>query len=65
MNKRLALTLWGAALLVMATAGAAGANLLLNTGPLPDGSLDPVDMETLKRVGDRLRSEGFPTEVTP
>ncbi|MBT3344104.1 MAG: alpha-L-fucosidase precursor [Gemmatimonadetes bacterium] len=49
----------------LATAGAAGANLLLNTGPLPDGSLDPVDMETLKRVGDRLRSEGFPTEVTP
>jgi len=34
----------------------AGCNLLLNTGPLPDGSIDPVDAETLLEVGRRLRS---------
>ena len=32
-----------------------GANLLLNTGPLPDGSIHPEDVETLKEVGRRLR----------
>ena len=39
-----------------------GWNLLLNTGPLPDGSLDPEDVPTLLAVGDRLRAEGFPGE---
>ncbi len=28
-------------------------NLLLNTGPLPDGSIDPVDEQTLREVGRR------------
>ena len=37
-----------------------GYNLLLNTGPLPDGSLDPEDTEVLRAVGQRLDSEGFP-----
>ncbi len=32
-----------------------GANLLLNTGPLPDGSIHPEDVRTLKEVGQRLR----------
>ncbi len=32
-----------------------GANLLLNTGPLPDGSIHPEDVKTLKEVGRRLR----------
>ncbi len=32
------------------------ANLLLNTGPLPDGSIDPVDEQTLLEVGQRLHS---------
>lgn len=32
-----------------------GANLLLNTGPLPDGSIHPDDIKTLKEVGRRLR----------
>ena len=32
-----------------------GANLLLNTGPLPDGSIHPADVKTLKEVGKRLR----------
>ncbi|TWT80728.1 Alpha-L-fucosidase [Planctomycetes bacterium CA13] len=31
------------------------ANLLLNTGPLPDGSIHPDDVKTLKEVGRRLR----------
>ena len=30
------------------------ANLLLNTGPLPDGSIHPGDRETLLEVGRRL-----------
>lgn len=42
------------------SARAAGANLLLNTGPLPDGSLDPEDVEVLLQVGARLCREGFP-----
>ncbi len=37
----------------------ANCNLLLNTGPLPDGSLDPEDTSVLKRVGERLRGDGF------
>jgi alpha-L-fucosidase len=37
-----------------------GANLLLNTGPLPDGSLDKEDVKTLLAVGKRLEQEGFP-----
>ncbi len=30
-------------------------NLLLNTGPLPDGSIDPEDVAILREVGKRLR----------
>lgn len=37
-----------------------GYNLLLNTGPLPDGSLDPEDATVLRNVGARLRKEGLP-----
>lgn len=36
------------------------ANLLLNTGPWPDGALDPEDAAVLREVGARLRREGFP-----
>ena len=32
-------------------------NLLLNTGPLPDGSIPAEDIATLKEVGRRLRSQ--------
>jgi alpha-L-fucosidase len=35
-------------------------NLLLNSGPLPDGSLDPEDVSVLRRVGARLGKEGMP-----
>ena len=34
-----------------------GANLLLNTGPLGDGSIHPQDEATLREVGRRLRAD--------
>lgn len=37
-----------------------GYNLLLNVGPLPDGRLDPEDVETLREVGQRIQREGYP-----
>jgi len=43
-------------------ARADGCNLLLNTGPLPDGSIDAEDDVVLRAVGARLRKEGFPGE---
>jgi alpha-L-fucosidase len=39
---------------------AMNANLLLNTGPMPDGAIDPVDEATLRVVGARIKREGFP-----
>lgn len=42
---------------MLANASAMNANLLLNTGPLPDGSIHPEDVKTLREVGRRLRSE--------
>ena len=41
-------------------AGRSGFNLLLNTGPMSDGAIEPVDARTLRQVGARLRKEGFP-----
>ncbi|MHC4983837.1 MAG: alpha-L-fucosidase [Planctomycetota bacterium] len=38
----------------------AGFNLLLNTGPLGDGSIHPEDEKAFREVGARLRAEGFP-----
>jgi alpha-L-fucosidase len=35
--------------------------LLLNTGPLPDGSIDPQDVASLREVGKRIRKDGWPT----
>jgi alpha-L-fucosidase len=46
----------------LANARSHGFNLLLNTGPLPDGSLDPEDVPVLLAIGERLRREGFPGE---
>ena len=37
-------------------------NVLLNTGPLPDGSIDPEDESVLRQVGERIREQGFPGE---
>jgi len=39
-------------------------NLLLNTGPLPDGSLDPEDVSVLKKIGIRIRKEAFQINKT-
>ncbi|MBM4044289.1 MAG: hypothetical protein FJ279_04180, partial [Planctomycetes bacterium] len=44
----------------LADAAAHDCNLLLNTGPLPDGSINAVDAATLREVGRRLRESGFP-----
>jgi len=41
------------------------ANLLLNTGPLPDGSIHAGDAATLREVGERIRKGGFPEPVAP
>jgi len=41
-------------------AGRAGCNLLLNTGLLPDGSIDPEDDAVLRAIGERIIGEGFP-----
>jgi alpha-L-fucosidase len=45
---------------MLAAAARQRANLLLNTGPLPDGSIHPGDVATLKEVGRRLKQNGFP-----
>lgn len=45
---------------MLANAEAANCNLLLNTGPLPDGAIDPTDEATLRDVGRRIRENGFP-----
>jgi alpha-L-fucosidase len=47
-------------LTMLAQAGAQRCNLLLNTGPLPDGSIHPEDVRTLREVGRRLREDGWP-----
>ncbi|MCL5271693.1 MAG: alpha-L-fucosidase [bacterium] len=38
-------------------------NLLINTGPLPDGSIHPADVKTLKEVGRRIRQHGWPAPI--
>lgn len=40
-------------------------NLLMNTGPLPDGSIHPVDVATLKEVGRRIKAGGYPSPLKP
>lgn len=45
---------------LLAHALAHNANLLLNTGPLPDGSIPAEDVETLRAVGKAIRSDGWP-----
>ena len=44
-------------------ARARNCNVLLNTGPLPDGLLDEEDVQVLRAVGERIRKEGFPGEA--
>lgn len=45
---------------MLATAAALPGNLLLNTGPLPDGAIHPEDVVTLREVGRRIKANGFP-----
>ena len=49
----------------LAAAGAAQANLLLNSGPMPDGSIPPPHAQTLREMGQRIRASGFPATATP
>jgi len=41
------------------------ANLLLNAGPLPDGSFHPDDERILREVGEQLKQEGWPEPAPP
>lgn len=45
-------------------ATAAGANLLVNTGPLPDGSLDPIDVERIREAAARIVTGAKPQDRT-
>lgn len=49
------------ALALLADAFAQGANLTLNTGLLPDGSIHPADVATLREAGAPIRKHGFPS----
>ena len=42
---------------ILKEAGSKHANLLLNIGPLPDGSINPEDVTILKKVGALLREK--------
>ncbi|MBL7140970.1 MAG: alpha-L-fucosidase [Planctomycetes bacterium] len=44
----------------LATARKVGANLLLNTGPMGDGSIVPEEAERLRAMGKRIRDQGWP-----
>lgn len=44
----------------LAYARAHDCNLLANVGPLPDGSIHPEDIATLREVGRRIRAHGLP-----
>jgi len=55
-SHRTAEELWGA----LAYARTNGCNLLANVGPLPDGSIHPADIATLRETGRRLRMHGLP-----
>jgi len=45
---------------LLADAFAQQANLTLNTGPLPDGSIHPADVAALLQAGVRIRRDGYP-----
>jgi alpha-L-fucosidase len=47
-------------LALLADAFAQKANLTLNTGPLPDGSIHPGDVAALREAGARIRKNGYP-----
>jgi alpha-L-fucosidase len=47
----------------LAAAGAAHANLLLNSGPMPDGSIAPDHVRVLREMGQRIKNGGFPSDA--
>jgi alpha-L-fucosidase len=49
----------------LVAARAANANLLLNTGPLPDGSIPLQHARVLREIGERIRQQGFPAAPRP
>ncbi len=44
----------------LVAARAANCNLLLNTGPMPDGSIPPEAVATFREIGRRIRANGWP-----
>lgn len=44
----------------LASAAFWDANLLINSGPRPDGSLFEGDVKVLREMGQRIKSQGFP-----
>ncbi|PHX70615.1 MAG: alpha-L-fucosidase precursor [Opitutia bacterium] len=44
---------------------AQSANWLANTGPLPDGSIDPSHVAIYRALGEKIRREGFPPMSGP
>ena len=47
----------------LVAASTAGANLLLNTGPLPDGSIPQEHVRVLRALGQCIRADGWPAPV--
>lgn len=47
----------------LVAASTARANLLLNTGPQPDGSIPQEHVRVLRELGQRIRAEGWPAPV--
>lgn len=45
----------------LSAAGAARANLLLNSGPMPDGSICPAHVQVLRELGQRIGVAGYPS----
>jgi len=46
---------------MLSSASTQSCNLLLNTGPMPDGSIHPEDVKTLNEVGEHIRKHGWPS----
>lgn len=49
----------------LGNAYAARCNLLMNTGPLPEGDIHPADVATLRECGRRIRADGWPAGTAP
>lgn len=52
-------------MIMLGKAAGKNANLLLNMGSLPDGSIHPEDLATLREVGRRMRSQDWPAPIAP